>query len=273
MSIIVSTNCKREANNKIIEETHVNAFPKKVIVYQIDAITNTDSLLYTINFYKNNSNNYIDSFIATNLNFAPLYTRIYNNASNTYVLNIDTFMFPEITVNYIANGNLANLLLGVNACDGYLPGDDYSFYYNADGSMDYYDRRIYLARCGDYYDTARFVYLNDTVLFKAGYWYNCETTDTLIYYNDDLHVSSIPLFYHARNNFVQGCGGNFFNSGVTEFFKFGSKNMPLIKQIKMGGIYLHRVVNFSYLFNANKDVSQLIMEIDYNKRIKYKFEY
>jgi hypothetical protein len=48
IAIIFSTNCKRETNNKIINEPHVNAFPKKVTVYQIDTITNTDSLLFFI---------------------------------------------------------------------------------------------------------------------------------------------------------------------------------------------------------------------------------
>jgi hypothetical protein len=275
MSIIFSTNCKREANNKIIEEPHVNAFPKKVTIYQIDTITNTDILLYTINLYKNDSKNNLDSFNASNLYFAPLITRVYNDFNGTYGFNIDTFSFPEVGIYYNPNGNLINLKIGVNSCDGYLPGDDYTIKYNVDGSMDFYERRVYLARCGDYEDTARFVYLNDTIIFNSEYWFE-KTTDKFIYYNDNLHVSTIPLFYHARNYFVQGRGGNFFNSGVTEFFKFGSKNMPLIKKaIIYDGV---TVVDYSYLFNANNDVSQLTMNVtslfDFlNKRIKYKFEY
>jgi hypothetical protein len=175
---------------------------------------------------------------------------------------------------------LINLQIGVNNCDGINPGDDYNFKYNTDGSLEFYDRQIYSARCGDYYDTSHFVYLNDTVLFNNSDIRYCSAIDTIIYLKDNLHVSTIPLFYYGRNSFFQGCGGNFFNinSYIFEFFKFVSKNMPLINEIKIGGDRLFYVVKYSYLFNGNNDVSQMIMNLysrlpEYNKRIKYRFEY
>lgn len=269
---------------EIINEPHVNAFPKKVSYYIVNPLTNTDSLIFVYEFYKSNSGNYMDSMFIFGLpdDGSRIKERQYfDDSTGLFGFKYDSVNWLYfLGLYYNSSGNLEEIVIDPYACDG----NEYFFTYNSDGAMATYKRFIVSGRCGGYEDTARFEYKQDTTIVHRGFNYEPLQHDTVFYFTDNEHVSTIPLFYNNKNgsdlySFISG--GYFMGTtSFLNFLPFQTKNMPLIKQVRasMNPFPTGFVIDFTYQFNSNNDVSQLIMNLspeieDYPSKVKYKFEY
>ncbi len=281
--LLLSFSCENDKNFKTAP--HVNAFPKKVSIYSLK--TGWDSLIQTYQFYKNSSENYFDSIYANP--GIDSYTNLYYDDSTSFygIKDNSTFAFYNFGFWYNSLGNLEYLEFRPYGCDGLYASDEYYIFYNLDGAMSHYKRHPFSDRCGGWEDSARFSYFDDKAIVHSGQGYGVEPLmiDTVHYFTDNQHVSTIPLFYNFRNraSFPLAYSSMFFGyffDGIVEFIPFQTKNMPLVKKItnKDGDAFF-----FNYTFNSNKDVSELLITAESAKLIyladysllplKYKFEY
>lgn len=275
--ITIISSCGRD-NDLTGPEPHVNSFPRKVRIYKVSS-GSADSLMFSYQFYKNAAGNYFDSIYAEP-GFDGYSMLYYDDSSGLYGIKIDkVFQFYYYGLYYDVHGNLTELDITPYGCDGVSPGSEYFFTYNPDGSMESYKRLPRLSRCGGYEDSARYEYRNnDTTIVYSGSNYDPLQADTLIYVNDNLQVSNIPLFSNYRNIIFPSTE---IVGGILEFIPFQTKKMPLIKHIRNGnlnGFVLDMV--FNYTFNSNKDVSELLIDANFEspyvgnaRSIRYKFDY
>ncbi len=236
--------------------------------------------MVTYQCYQNPVGHYFDSIYAEP-GFGGFSMLYYDDSSGLYGIKTDNmFQFYYYGLYYDTHGNLTNLDVMPYGCDGISPSSEYFFTYYPDGAMEGYKRLPRLSRCGGYEDSARYVYKNnDTAIVYSGSNYDPLQIDTLVYFNDTMHVSNIPLFSNFRNSIFPSTGTV---GGILEFIPFHAKKMPLLKQIRNGNLNGGFVLDmvFNYTFNANKDVSELLINANFEspylgnaKSVKYKFDY
>lgn len=295
-SVFVLNGCRTD-NPFPDKEPHVNSIPKKISVYEIDTLTSAERLLKSYSIYYSDNKNYPDSVRVNDYHYADEYSYlvlirdtlfteprigVYDRRGlYVYFLNAatDSVYYPIAELFFDADNNLAQIFNEPFNCDGGY-SYSYSFLYNLDGSLRNFSKGLTYTRCSGYGDYADLEYKNDTVFYTFGPDYVCNSIDTVTFYNDNEHLSTIPLFYIPRCGELSLCGGGTFFS-YTLFLKYSSKKYPLIKQIRNNFFGETFLVDYSYSFNSNNDVSQMIIDArvinydftDINKRLKYKFEY
>jgi hypothetical protein len=249
---IFLVSCKKE--KKLISNpsasVHINAFPKKVLIYN-DFSGAPDSLYAYFFFYKKRDSILLDSFNRDGVSY------IKDTSSS---MQIDSFRFLYFgNAPYSVSDGLIyseSLLIQYKwhpfDCDGVLPLAQFDFSYNPDKLIHSYRRWTISARCDDHIEDANFDYRKDTLVVNNGRD-NYTNYDTIVYLPDENHYSNLPVFSFLYERRVSGFNGTFYYKYLPLFTPFSSGTQKLIHKIICGDFES----DYNYTFNTNGDVIQL----------------
>ena len=262
----VTLSCQSKIENKIIEQ-YVNNYPKHVKVYFAN-----DGINYILKneyfLFKNSQYNYCDSFYS-NIELNKIDTTLSQlfQSSGFIYYNTNFYTYYE---NKIISYEYCYICCD-NGGGDYKPLDKFSFEYDSLNRFTKIYRMPILSRCSGLFGEIDFSYSkNNDTTYAYSFADGCGTFDTLIY-NDSLHVSNIPCFGTFYPLSIS-CGKfytDIIDNTLGSLLLHSNYNYKLIKSISSNNYQLH----YSYSFNSENDVNEMVIDINSAKKMKYVFEY